>query len=161
MSNKNLITYDISIFTKIIPELGSLLGLDLGDKKIGISISNDTRTLAISYDTIFRTKLSEDIEILKKIVLDNKIVAIVIGIPLNLEGKKGKKAQSIRRISQEINKTLMLPLLFWDERYSTVAVEKKMIIEGNISRKKRKLSIDKSAATWILEGAIERIKKIR
>ena len=97
--------------------------------------------------------------ILKKIVLDNKIVAIVIGIPLNLEGKKGKKAQSIRRISQEINKTLMLPLLFWDERYSTVAVEKKMIIEGNISRKKRKLSIDKSAATWILEGAIERIKK--
>ena len=83
-----------------------------------------------------------------------------MGLPLNIDGKAGKQSQSIRRLAEEINNNLMLPLLFWDERYSTVAVERIMLNEGNLPRNKRKLHVDKSAATWILEGAIQTLKNI-
>jgi len=160
MKNKKLSTYNIIIFSKMIPQSGSIMGMDLGSKRIGIAISNENRTVSISYDTVLRTKLSKDIFTINNIVSENNIVAIIVGLPLNIDGKAGKKSQSIRRLAEEINNNLMLPILFWDERYSTIAVEKRMINEGNISRNKRKLHIDKSAATWILEGAIQTLKNI-
>ena len=160
MKNKKLITFDIIIFSKMIPLSGSIMGMDLGNKRVGISISNADRTVSISYDTILRTKLSKDINIINKVVMENNIVAIIVGLPLNIDGKAGKQSQSIRRLAEEINNNLMLPLLFWDERYSTVAVERIMLNEGNLPRNKRKLHVDKSAATWILEGAIQTLKNI-
>ena len=159
MKNKKLITYDIIIFSKMIPLSGSIMGMDLGNKRIGISISNTERTVSISYDTILRTKLSKDINIINKVVMENNIVAIIVGLPLNIYGKSGKQSQSIRRLAEEINNNIMLPLLFWDERYSTLAVEKIMLNEGKLLRNKRKLHVDKFAATWILEGAIQTLKK--
>ena len=156
MNKKNLETYDIIIFLKMIPKLGNLMSLDLGEKRIGISISNKERTVAISYKTIHRAKFLQDMEIIKKYIVENKIVGLIVGMPLNLKGERGKKAQSIRRLSQEINNIMKLPLLFWDERYSTQAINK-MMIKQDLSREKRKLLIDQSAATWILEGVISTI----
>ena len=144
----------------MIPQSGSIMGMDLGSKRIGIAISNENRTVSISYDTILRTKLSKDINIINKVVMENNIVAIIVGLPLNIYGKSGKQSQSIRRLAEEINNNIMLPLLFWDERYSTLAIEKIMLNEGKLLRNKRKLHIDKSAATWILEGAIQTLKNI-
>ena len=120
---KKLITYNIDEFTNLIPNIGCILGLDLGDKRIGVAISDRNRSFATSLNNIERNKLIDDISIIKTIISENDISAIIVGRPVNLNGKPGKKAQSIRRLAEEINKALQLPLLFWDERFSSQAVE--------------------------------------
>ena len=155
---KKLITINIEEFASMIPDSGSILGLDLGNKRIGIAICNDSRSIATSLKTLNRGKLKDDINIIKTIILENKISSIVVGRPVNMDGNSGKKSQSIRRLTEEINKILNLPILLWDERFSTNAVEKIMISELNLSRKKRKKIIDSSAACWILDGAIKTLK---
>ena len=155
---KKLFTFNIDEFNKLIPNLGCILGLDLGEKRIGVAISDINRSFATSLKNIERSKLINDIRIIESVISNNDISAIIVGRPVNLNGKPGKKAQSIRRLAEEINKTLKLPLLFWDERYSSQAVEKIMIQELDLSRSKRKNLIDSSAASWILEGALKRIK---
>jgi putative Holliday junction resolvase len=155
---KKLITINIEEFASMIPDSGSILGLDLGNKRIGIAICNDSRSIATSLKTLNRGKLKDDINIIKTIILENKISSIVVGRPVNMDGNSGKKSQSIRRLTEEINKILNLPILLWDERFSTNAVEKIMISELNLSRKKREKIIDSSAACWILDGAIKTLK---
>ena len=157
---RKLITLDIKVFSSMIPISGSILGLDLGEKRIGLAICNNTRSIATSLKTINRGKLLDDINIIKNIIVENDISSIVAGRPVNLDGKPGKKSQSIRRLSEEINKSLSLPLLLWDERFSTNAVEKLLISELNLSRKKRQKIIDSSAACWILDGAIKSLSNI-
>ncbi len=157
---KKLITLDIKEFYSMIPISGSILGLDLGEKRIGLAICNNTRSIATSLKTLNRGKLLDDINIIKNIIVENDISSIVVGRPVNLDGKPGKKSQSIRRLSEEINKSLSLPLLLWDERFSTNAVEKLLISELNLSRKKRQKIIDSSAACWILDGAIKSLSNI-
>ena len=157
---RKLITLDIKEFSSMIPISGSILGLDLGEKRIGLAICNNTRSIATSLKTLNRGKLLEDINIIKNIIVENDISSIVVGRPVNLDGKPGKKSQSIRRLSEEINKSLSLPLLLWDERFSTNAVEKLLISELNLSRKKRQKIIDSSAACWILDGAITSLSNI-
>jgi putative Holliday junction resolvase len=157
---RKLITLDIKEFSSMIPISGSILGLDLGEKRIGLAICNNTRSIATSLKTLNREKLLDDINIIKNIIVENDISAIVVGRPVNLDGKPGKKSQSIRRLSEEINKSLSLPLLLWDERFSTNAVEKLLISELNLSRKKRQKIIDSSAACWILDGAIKSLSNI-
>ena len=157
---RKLITLDIKEFSSMIPILGSILGLDLGEKRIGLAICNDTRSISTSLKTLERSKLLNDISLIKNILSENSITSIIVGRPVNLDGKPGKKSQSIRRLSEEINKSLSLPLLLWDERFSTNAVEKLLISELNLSRKKRQKIIDSSAACWILDGAIKTLKNI-
>jgi len=155
---KKLINFNIDEFIKQIPKIGSILGLDLGEKRIGIAISDENRSIAIGVKHIDRKKLITDINLISNIIDENNIIAIIVGRPLNIYGKPGKKSQSIRRLSEEINKTLKLPLLLWDERFSSQAVEKMMITDIDLSRNKRKELIDSSAACWILEGALKRMK---
>ena len=157
---RKLITIDITEFFYMIPDSGSILCLDLGDKRIGLAICNDTRSISTSLKTLERSKLLNDISLIKNIISDNSITSIVVGRPVNLDGKPGRKSQSIRRLSEEINKSLNLPLLLWDERFSTQAVEKVLINELNLSRKKRQKIIDSSAACWILDGAIKALKNL-
>ena len=157
---RKLITIDIIEFFHMIPDSGSILCLDLGDKRIGLAICNDTRSISTSLKTLERSKLLNDISLIKNIISENSITSIVVGRPVNLDGKPGKKSQSIRRLSEEINKSLNLPLLLWDERFSTQAVEKVLINELNLSRKKRQKIIDSSAASWILDGAIKALKNL-
>ena len=157
---RKLITIDIIEFFHMIPDSGSILCLDLGDKRIGLAICNDTRSISTSLKTLERSKLLNDISLIKNIISENSITSIVVGRPVNLDGKPGKKSQSIRRLSEEINKSLNLPLLLWDERFSTQAVEKVLINELNLSRKKRQKIIDSSAACWILDGATKALKNL-
>ena len=157
---RKLITIDITEFFHMIPDSGSILCLDLGDKRIGLAICNDTRSISTSLKTLERSKLLNDISLIQNIISENSITSIVVGRPVNLDGKPGKKSQSIRRLSEEINKSLNLPLLLWDERFSTQAVEKVLINELNLSRKKRQKIIDSSAACWILDGAIKALKNL-
>jgi len=96
--------------------------------------------------------------VIDNIISENNISAIIVGRPLNIDGKPGRKSQSIRRLSEEINKTLKLPLLLWDERFSSQAVEKMMINDIDLSRNNRKKIMDSSAACWILEGALKRMQ---
>ena len=157
---RKLITIDIKEFFHMIPDSGSILCLDLGDKRIGLATCNDTRSISTSLKTLERGKLLNDIILIKNILLENSITSMVVGRPVNLDGKQGRKSQSIRRLSEEINKSLNLPLLLWDERFSTQAVEKVLINELNLSRKKRQKIIDSSAACWILDGAIKALKNL-
>ena len=157
---RKLITIDIIEFFHMIPDSGSILCLDLGGRRIGLAICNDTRSISTSLKTLERSKLLNDISLIKNIISENSITSIVVGRPVNLDGKPGKKSQSIRRLSEEINKSLNLPLLLWDERFSTQAVEKVLINELNLSRKKRQKIIDSSAACWILDGAIKALKNL-
>tara|TARA_B110000240_G_C13078267_1_gene274701 strand:- start:9 stop:515 length:507 start_codon:yes stop_codon:yes gene_type:complete len=157
---RKLITIDIKEFFHMIPDSGSILCLDLGNKRIGLAICNNTRSISTSLKTLERGKLLNDIILIKNILLENSITSMVVGRPVNLDGKPGKKSQSIRRLSEEINKSLNLPLLLWDERFSTQAVEKVLINELNLSRKKRQKIIDSSAACWILDGAIKALKNL-
>ncbi|MDB9762134.1 Holliday junction resolvase RuvX [Alphaproteobacteria bacterium] len=157
---RKLITIDITEFFHMIPVSGSILCLDLGDKRIGLAICNDTRSISTSLKTLERGKLLNDISLIKNIISENSITSIIVGRPVNLDGKPGKKSQSIRRLSEEINKSLNLPLLLWDERFSSQAVEKILINELNLSRKKRQKIIDSSAACWILDGATKALKNL-
>ena len=155
-----LITYNIVDYINIIPNKGSILCLDIGDKTFGLSICNPNRSIASNLQTISRSKITNDIKIIKNIILDYNIKSMVVGLPLDLNGKLNRKSQSIIRLTKEINLILKLPILLWDERNSTNAATKFLIKEANLSRNKRKKVIDSSAATWILEGVIKTLNNI-
>ena len=152
------ISYNILEFKQNIPAKGSLLSLDIGDRRIGIAKCDEDKLISSNLKTLIRKKFSSDIIIIEEIIKDNSIKGIVIGLPLNLEGKPSKKSQSVTRLTKEIYSYLNIPILLWDERNSTIAVEKFFIQEVNISREKRKKIIDSSAAQWILEGVIKTLK---
>ena len=135
---KKLINLNIDEFINKIPEVGCILGLDLGEKRIGIAISDVNRSFATSIKVLNRSKLANDVLIINNIVSENDVSAVIVGRPLNRDGNPGKKSQSIRRLAEEINRTLKLPLLLWDERFSSQAVEKMMINDIDLSRNNRK-----------------------
>jgi putative Holliday junction resolvase len=136
-----------------------LIGLDVGTKTIGMALSDVTRSIATPYDTIRRTKFSEDAKLLLKAIEPNEVGAIVIGFPINLDGSEGPRAQSTRAFARNLAKHVDLPLVFWDERLSTAAVERHLI-EADASRKRRAEVIDRMAAAYILQGALDRLKRL-
>ena len=152
------IVYNIKDFINLIPAKGRILCLDIGEKTIGLSKCDVNRTIAQNLNTIFRTRFAKDVESLRKIIDENDIKCLVVGLPLDINGKLNKKSQSIIRITKEINSYIKLPVLMWDERNSTKAVEKFLINEVNLSRNKRKELIDSSAASWVLDGVLKLLK---
>ena len=131
-----------------------LLGLDIGSKKIGISICDDKRTIATPLKTVDFINLNELILELKKIINENNIKALIIGYPINMDGSLGKSAQSINDKSKAIDKEINIPVSLWDERLSTsAAFNISSQLDVNIS--KRTKNIDEKAATFILQGAID------
>jgi len=134
-----------------------LLGIDMGSKKIGISISDDKRLIATPLQTIDFISLDKLIESLKELIKENNIKALVIGDPINMDGSYGKASQSIRDKTAIISKKIEVPTVLWDERLSTVgAFNLSSQLDVNIS--KRTKNIDKNAATFILQGAIDYLK---
>jgi putative Holliday junction resolvase len=131
----------------------------VGTKTIGMALSDVTRSIATPYDTIRRTKFSEDAKLLLKAIEPNEVGAIVIGFPINLDGSEGPRAQSTRAFARNLAKHVDLPLVFWDERLSTAAVERHLI-EADASRKRRAEVIDRMAAAYILQGALDRLKRL-
>jgi putative Holliday junction resolvase len=136
-----------------------LIGLDVGTKTIGMALSDVTRSIATPYDTIRRTKFTEDAKLLSQAIEANQVGAVVIGLPINLDGSEGPRAQSTRAFARNLAKHVDLPLVFWDERLSTAAVERRLI-EADASRKRRAEVIDRMAAAYILQGALDRLKRL-
>jgi putative Holliday junction resolvase len=137
-----------------------LLGLDLGTKTIGMALSDVTRSVATPLRTLKRGKFTADAKELAEVVTTNQVGAVVIGLPLNLDGTEGPRAQSTRAFARNLAGHLNVPIVFWDERLSTAAVERHLI-EADASRKRRAEVIDRMAAAYILQGALERLRRLR
>jgi putative Holliday junction resolvase len=139
---------------------GTLLGLDLGDKTIGVASCDPDRQVATPVTTIRRVKFTPDAERLRSLAEERGAVGLVIGLPLNMDGTEGPRAQSTRAFARNLARLLPFPLAFWDERLSTAAMERELIALDT-SRARRAEKIDESAATFILQGAIDRLRRMR
>ncbi len=136
---------------------GALLGLDLGEKTIGVAVCDPARMVATPVETIRRKKFTPDAERLAELAGERKVVGLILGLPRNMDGTEGPRAQSTRAFARNLVRILPLPVAFWDERLSTVAMERDLIALDT-SRAKRAEKIDEMAATFILQGAIDRIR---
>lgn len=141
-----------------LAEKGKLMGLDLGTKTIGVAISDGLRMTASPIETIKRLKFTQDAERLAKLVADNNVTGIVIGLPLNMDGTEGPRAQSTRAFVRNLKNKIDLPMVFWDERMSTMAVTRTML-EADLSRARQAEVVDKLAASYILQGALDRLRR--
>jgi putative Holliday junction resolvase len=139
---------------------GSLLGLDLGTKTIGVATSDPDRKLAAGVETIARSKFSADAAALLKLAAERNTVGFVLGLPVNMDGSEGPRAQSTRAFARNFAKLTELPIALWDERLSTAAVERELIA-ADVSRAKRAAVIDQHAAAFILQGALDRLAKLK
>lgn len=142
--------------TALAATSGPLLGLDLGTKTIGIAVSDGLRLTATALDTIRRTKFGVDAEKLEALMAGRGVGGIVLGLPRNMDGSEGPRAQSTRAFARNMAGRTDLPIAFWDERLSTAAVER-TLIAADSSRKRRGEVIDKLAAAYILQGALDRL----
>jgi len=156
MSGMNEAPPDSSPLTPLPPS-GKLLGLDLGTKTIGVAISDGMRYSATPLETIRRSKFTADAERLKALIAENQAVGIVLGLPLNMDGSEGPRVQSTRAFARNLSKLIAIPIAFWDERLSTSAVTR-TLIEADVRRDKRAEVVDKLAASYILQGALERLR---
>ena len=144
----------------LIATNGTIAGLDLGTKTIGIAISDNGLVLAHPRQVIRRTKFSIDaVDLVKRFEAEN-VVAIVIGYPLNMDGSEGPRAQSVKAFVRNYEKFAPTPFVLWDERLSTVAVTRSMI-EMDMSRAKRAEKVDSAAAAFILQGVLDRLQQLR
>jgi putative Holliday junction resolvase len=134
------------------------MGLDLGTKTIGVAISDGLRLSATPVETIRRTKFTADATRLMDLIADRGIVGIVLGLPLNMDGSEGPRAQSTRAFARNLAGRIGVPIVFWDERLSTSAVTR-TLIEADVSRSRRAEVVDKLAASYILQGALERLRR--
>jgi putative holliday junction resolvase len=141
-----------------LPTTGKLLGLDLGTKTIGVAISDGMRYSATPLETIARTKFTADATRIIELIAENAAVGIILGLPLNMDGSEGPRAQSTRAFARNLSQKLSIPIAFWDERLSTSAVNRMMIDEANMRRDKRAEVVDKLAASYILQGALDRLR---
>lgn len=131
-----------------------LLGIDLGDKTIGLALSDRTWFIASPYDTIQRKTLRVDMRLLQLVITKENVGGLVVGLPLNMDGTKGPRVQATEQFFQHFLKGCDVPVCFWDERLSTRAVERAMIV-GDLSRQKRAKHVDKLAASYILQGFLD------
>lgn len=142
------------------PERGGLIGLDLGTKTIGVAVSNPDRRLATGVETIQRKAFKQDAGRLLAIAAERKVVGFVLGLPINMDGSEGPRAQSTRAFARNLANLTTLPIGLWDERLSTAAVERELI-GMDVSRAKRAEVIDEHAAIFILQGALDRLANLR
>jgi putative Holliday junction resolvase len=142
-----------------LPGRGTLIGLDLGTKTIGVATSDPDRRLATGVETIARTNFTTDAKRLLALAGERKAVAFVWGLPINMDGSEGPRAQSARAFARNFARLTDLPIALWDERLSTVAVERELIA-ADMSRARRAAVIDQHAATFILQGALDRLRHL-
>ena len=150
---------DIAAFIAAAGRAGALLGLDVGTKTIGVAICDSRQVIASALETIMRKKFREDAVRLLALADGNGVTGLVIGLPRNLDGSEGPRAQSTRSFARNLAALTELPILFWDERLSTVAAER-ALLEADASRKRRAEVIDKLAAAYILQGALDRLRHL-
>jgi len=142
-----------------LPARGTLIGLDLGTKTIGVAASDPDRKLATGVETVARKTFTADARRVLALAAERSAVGFVLGLPINMDGSEGPRAQSTRAFARNLSKLTELPITFWDERLSTVAVERELIA-ADVSRKKRAAVIDQHAAAFILQGALDRLSRL-
>jgi putative holliday junction resolvase len=151
-----MIVTDIAEFVALLPANRAIAGLDLGDKTIGVALSDLRRSVATPVEVIRREKFTLDANRLLALLVARGASGIILGLPLNMDGSEGPRVQSTRAFARNLEKLTPLPITFWDERLSTVAAER-ALLEADTSRKGRKEVIDKVAASYILQGALDRM----
>lgn len=146
----------IEDFVRALPLYGAIAGLDLGDKTIGVAISDTLRGVATPLQTIRRVKFTVDADALLTLLKTRQVVGIVFGLPLNMDGSEGPRVQKTHAFARNLSRLTDLPMTFWDERLSTVAAER-ALLEADMSRRKRAEVIDHVAAAYILQGVLDRM----
>jgi putative holliday junction resolvase len=155
-----VIIENIEAFSTSLPEQGALVGLDLGEKTIGVAVSDALRSVASPLETIKRIKFTLDAAALLKIMQHRQIKGVILGLPLNMDGSEGPRCQTTRAFARNLSRLTELPITYWDERLSTVAAERALLL-ADTSRKRRDEVIDHVAAGFILQGALDRLSFIR
>ena len=150
--------FDLSELSAACPPNTPWLGLDLGENTIGVAASDAGRIIASPLELIRKTKFSKDAEQLFKIMDGRKVSALIIGLPLNMDGSEGPRAQSCRAFARNLERFRPVNVAFQDERLSTTAVERFLIDELDLTRKRRADVVDRTAAAWILQGALDRLR---
>ena len=151
-----MILPEITEFLAALPPNRAICGLDLGDKTIGIAVSDLRRSVATPIHTVRRVKFTTDAAELLAVLTERNIAGIILGLPMNMDGPPGPRVQSTQACARNLTKLTDLPITFWDERLSTVAAER-ALLEGDTSRKRRREVIDQIAASYILQGALDRL----
>ena len=142
-----------------LPARGALIGLDLGTKTIGVAVSDPDRRIATAVETVARKAFTSDAQRVLALAAERSVVGFVLGLPINMDGSEGPRAQSTRAFARNFAKMTNLPIALWDERLSTAAVERELIA-ADVSRAKRAAVIDQHAAMFILQGALDRLRTI-
>jgi putative holliday junction resolvase len=142
----------------LLPPRGALIGLDLGTKTIGVASSDPDRRIAAPVETIGRKRFTLDAQRILELAAERRAAGFVLGLPVNMDGTEGPRAQATRAFARNLAKLTALPIALWDERLSTAAVER-ALIAADASRAKRKAVIDQHAAAYILQGALDRLAK--
>ena len=146
---------DLAALRDALPRGARLMGLDLGSKTIGIALSDAGFTVASPLETIKRKKFTADAAALKRLIDEHGVGGLVLGLPINMDGSEGPRCQSTRQFAANLMEKFDIPIAFQDERLSTAAVERVLIGEADMTRKRRGEVVDKLAAAWILQGALD------
>ena len=141
-----------------VPSGQGLLGLDLGEKTIGVAIADSTFSIASPLELIRKTKFTAEAERLFKLMETRRAGGIVVGLPVNMDGTEGPRCQSNRAFARNLLRLKDIPIAFWDERMSSMAVNRMLIGEADVTRARRAELVDKAAAAWILQGALDRLR---
>ena len=144
----------------VLPPRGVLIGLDLGSKTIGVAVSDPDRRVAAPVETISRQRFNLDARRILDLAAERRAAGLVLGLPINMNGSEGPRAQATRAFARNLARLTELPIALWDERLSTAAVER-ALIAADASRAKRKNVIDQHAAAYILQGALDRLSRER
>jgi putative Holliday junction resolvase len=151
---------DIMSFAAAIGGHGAIAGIDLGTKTVGVAVSDGLRSVATPVETLRRGKFGKDSADLQNLFSKRGVVGVVMGLPMNMDGSEGPRAQSARAYARNIARVLALPVALWDERLSTVAAER-ALLDADMSRAKRAEVIDHVAASYILQGVLDRLAHIK
>lgn len=156
-----MILRDLSALPRLLPPATRLMGLDLGTRTIGVALSDLGLMIATADQTVKRRKFNDDFAQLDKIIDRNNVGAIVIGYPREMDGSEGKACHRVQAFADEVLKRRDIPILYWDERLSTAAVERVLIEEADMTRKRRAEVVDKTAAAYILQGALDALDRLQ
>jgi putative Holliday junction resolvase len=136
-----------------------LLGLDVGSKTIGLALSDVNLTIASPYDTIRRRRFSVDAEALDRVIGEQEVGGLVIGLPVSMDGTEGPRCQSVRQFARNVIERTDRAILFWDERLSTQVIQRMLVEEADMTRQRRAVIVDKLAAAYILQGALDALNR--
>ena len=149
---------NIKEFKTGLPVRKAVLGIDYGSKRMGLAVSDLSCTIVTPYKILYRREISADMAELRKIMAEKEIGAVVMGLPLQMNGEEGEIAAEVRKFAAILEENFKFPVLLWDERLSSSAMENFLIKEADLSRKKRAKVLDASAAAYILQGALDALK---